>query len=71
MKQTPLLVSTDCIESLMGRIKHTIERNPLPEFGRLVLATPLFCGKNFSSGKQILSATQPGGKNALSFAYQS
>ena len=45
MGQTPLLVSSDSIESLMGRIKHVIERNPLQEFGRMVLATPLFCGK--------------------------
>ena len=56
MEQTPLLVSTDCIESLMGRIKHTIERNPLPEFGRLVLATPLFCGKH--SQEKILACLE-------------
>jgi hypothetical protein len=46
MGQTPLLVSSDSIESLMGRIKHVIERNPLQEFGRMVLSTPLFCGRH-------------------------
>jgi len=45
MGQTPLVVSSDCIETLMGSIKNIIERNPLPEFGRMVLATPLLCGK--------------------------
>ena len=44
--QTPLLVSSDSIESLMGKIKRIIERNPLQEFGRMVLATPLFCGQH-------------------------
>ena len=44
MGQTPLLISSDCIESLMGHIKFVIERNPVQEFGRMVLATPLFCG---------------------------
>lgn len=43
--QTPLLVSSDIIETFMGSIKHIIERNPLNEFGRMVLAAPLFCGK--------------------------
>jgi hypothetical protein len=42
--QTPLIVSTDVIESLMGIIKMIIERTPLPEFGRMALAVPLLCG---------------------------
>ncbi len=43
--QTPLPVSTDAIESLMGSTKSIIERNPIPEFGKLSLAVPLLCGK--------------------------
>lgn len=46
MGKTPILVSSDSIETLMGSIKYIIERNPLQEFGRMVLATPLFCGKH-------------------------
>jgi hypothetical protein len=49
MGQNPLLVSSDSIEALMGRIKHVIERNPLQEFGRMVLATPLLCAKHTQS----------------------
>jgi len=42
--QMPLLVSSDLIESLMGRLKMVIERHPTPEFTTLSLATPLLCG---------------------------
>lgn len=42
--QTPLLVSSDLIESLFGIVKAILERTPAPEFGTLALATPLFCG---------------------------
>ena len=43
--QTPLLVSTDALESLFGSVKNIIERMPSPEFGTLSLVTPLLCGK--------------------------
>jgi hypothetical protein len=42
--QTPLVVSSDVIESLYGIEKMILERSPAPEFGTLSLATPLFCG---------------------------
>jgi hypothetical protein len=45
MGQTPLVVSSDVIETLMGEIKHIIERNPTSEFGKMALATPLLCGR--------------------------
>jgi hypothetical protein len=41
---TPLLVSSDIIETLMGMLKLVIERMPTPEFSTMTLATPLFCG---------------------------
>ena len=41
----PLLVSSDIIETIMGKIKQVIERMPAPEFTTLTLATPLFCGR--------------------------
>lgn len=43
--QTPLVVSTDAIESLFGIVKSIIERMPAPEFSSLALATPLLCGR--------------------------
>lgn len=46
MKQTPLPVSSDGIESLFGSVKHIIERNPIPEFGKIALVTPLLCGSH-------------------------
>lgn len=46
--QIPLIVSSDVIECLMGVIKMIIERNPLPEFGRMALAVPLLCGQQTS-----------------------
>jgi hypothetical protein len=46
IKQTPLIVSSDAIETLMGEIKHIIERNPTAEFGKMALATPLLCGNH-------------------------
>jgi hypothetical protein len=42
--QTPLPVSSDVIETLMGVIKNIIERHPTPEFTSLTLAAPLYCG---------------------------
>lgn len=45
MGQTPLVVSSDVIESLMGKIKSLLERHPRGEFTRILLATPCMCGK--------------------------
>ena len=42
--QTPLVISSDVIESLFGLLKAVLERTSAPEFGTLSLATPLFCG---------------------------
>lgn len=42
--QTPLLVSSDVIESLFGKFKTIIQRNPQAELNRLVYIIPLLCG---------------------------
>ena len=44
MKQLPLLVSSDIIESLFGRFKHIIERSPISDINRMALAIPALCG---------------------------
>jgi hypothetical protein len=55
--QTPLLVSSDVIESLFGVVKSILERTPSPEFGTLSLATPLLCGaKDEKSFAQALES---------------
>ena len=41
----PLPVSSDIIESLFGKFKHTIERSPQTEMNRSVLIIPALCGK--------------------------
>jgi hypothetical protein len=43
--QTPLLISSDIIECLMGAFKNILERCPNPEFTSLSLAVPLLCGE--------------------------
>lgn len=45
----PLLVSSDCIESLFGMFKTIVQRNPQAELNRLVYAIPLLCGNPSSS----------------------
>jgi hypothetical protein len=45
MGQTPLIVSSDIIECLIGQLKHILERNPIPEFTTMTLAVPLLCGQ--------------------------
>jgi hypothetical protein len=40
----PLLVSSDVIESLFGKFKTIIQRNPQAELNRLVYIIPLLCG---------------------------
>jgi hypothetical protein len=42
--QTPLAVSSDIIESLSGKFKVIVQRNPKAEFNRIVLAIPALCG---------------------------
>lgn len=44
IKQLPLLVSSDIIESLFGKFKVVLQRNPKAEFNRIVLALPALCG---------------------------
>lgn len=44
--QLPLLVSSDVIESLFGKFKTVIQRNPNAELNRLVYIIPLLCGKH-------------------------
>jgi hypothetical protein len=46
--QLPLLVSTDIIESLFGKFKTIIQRNPQAELNRLIYMIPLLCGKRTS-----------------------
>ena len=43
--QLPLLVSSDVIESLFGKFKTIIQRNPQAELNRLIYVIPLLCGK--------------------------
>jgi len=42
--QLPLLVSSDAIESLFGKFKTIIQRNPQAELNRLIYVIPLLCG---------------------------
>ena len=42
--QLPLLVSSDVIESLFGKFKEIVQRNPCAELNRLVYVIPLLCG---------------------------
>jgi hypothetical protein len=42
--QIPLTVSSDAIESLFGKFKTIIQRNPQAELNRLVYIIPLLCG---------------------------
>jgi hypothetical protein len=46
--QTPLVVSSDVIESLFGKFKETIQRSPRGELNRLALTIPTLCG-NFDA----------------------
>lgn len=42
--EMPMPVSTDIIESLFGKLKAAIARNPKAEFNRIVLTIPTLCG---------------------------
>jgi len=44
--QTPLIVSSDVIESLFGKFKIIIQRNPMAELNRLIYVIPLLCGNH-------------------------
>jgi len=50
MGQTPLLVSSDVVESLIGKFKIVLMRNPKAEFNRIMLTLPTLC-------KQLNSAS--------------
>lgn len=41
---TPLLVSSDIIETLFGNFKHVMERSPKTDMNRTVLLIPALCG---------------------------
>jgi hypothetical protein len=41
----PMPVSSDIIESLFGKFKHTIEKSPQSDMNHSVLIIPLLCGK--------------------------
>jgi hypothetical protein len=43
--QMPLLVSSDIIESLIGKFKVVVQRNPKAEFNRIILTIPTLCGQ--------------------------
>ena len=45
IKQTPLLVSSDIIESLFGQFKLIIDRSPISDINRTALVIPALCGK--------------------------
>ncbi len=45
----PLLVSSDCIESLFGMFKTIVQRNPQAELNRLLYVIPALCGNLHSS----------------------
>ena len=47
--QMPLLVSSDILESLFGKFKVVLARNPKSEFNRTVLTLPALCGKRTSA----------------------
>jgi hypothetical protein len=40
----PMPVSSDILESLFGKFKAAIARNPKAEFNRIILAIPTLCG---------------------------
>ena len=47
--QIPLLVSSDVIESLFGKFKTIVQRNPQAELNRLVYVIPLLCATHTSA----------------------
>jgi len=47
--QLPLLVSSDVVESLFGKFKTIVQRNPQAELNRLAYVIPLLCGARTSA----------------------
>jgi hypothetical protein len=47
--EIPLLVSSDIVESLFGKFKTIVQRNPQAELNRLVYIIPLLCGTHTSA----------------------
>ena len=45
IKQRPLLVSSDVVESLFGTFKQIIARSPQADMSRTILLLPALCGK--------------------------
>jgi len=45
MGQAPLLVSSDAIESLLGKLKSILRRSPIGELNRMTLLLPTLCGQ--------------------------
>lgn len=61
MGQTPLMVSSDIIESLMGKFKVVLMRNPKAEFNRIVLSIPTLCNQpSISTVTQALETVTHG-----------
>ncbi|WP_219340011.1 hypothetical protein [Spartinivicinus marinus] len=58
VKQTPLLVSSDIIESLFGKYKHIIERCPLSDINRMVLIIPALCINGMSQQTMLNAFSQ-------------
>ena len=61
--QTPLLTSSDVLESLFGKFKTVVQRNPQAELNRLVYVIPLLCGSR--SKEQIASAVKSCSHNQM------
>jgi hypothetical protein len=57
MGQNPLMVSSDVIESLIGKFKVVLLRNPKAEFNRIILSIPTLCSPlNSTQVEQALAA---------------
>ena len=53
IEQTPLIVSSDVIESFFGKFKVMIQRNPMAELNRLIYTIPLLCGNTTIAGLDL------------------
>lgn len=65
--QLPLPVSTDAIESLFGKFKTVIQRNPQAELNRLIYVIPLLCGNHSPSDIDLAlkNCSHPGMLNQI------
>jgi len=59
-KETPLLVSSDILESLFGKYKAIISRSSIEDMNRMALIIPTLCGKkpNPAELQQVFSKTK-------------